>query len=130
MEITYTAKDKLKAGVTAGDQVTIEFSNIDYNIGLKSDKQTSTSMGGVKQTTGFSALRTYQITGFRDDSFTFEDWQQFLYSVKFGEIFTLIDWDTDNVVNVVMTGNADYQRLIKYKKKLFKYSFTCEEQPN
>lgn len=130
IEVTYFAKRSLKSGITAGDEVTLEFNATQMSPSVSVDKDMSKSLSGVKQSTLHNYLNVWNITGYRTDGIDYEDWNQFLNSVIGGEIFTLTDYDSEQEFAVVMTSGYSKQRITNFQQNDFQYTFTCEEQPN
>ena len=81
--------------------------------------------GGYVQTSEKYVRDIWSIKTAYDDTNTYADYMQFLYSVLGGKRFSITDYDNnDAVVNVKMTGKWGQDSTRRFNAGEFNYSFT------
>ena len=126
--IEYTAKRKLKAGVTIGDVISITIPVDNFALKTVIDESTNTAVGGAVQVSLKHYFDSWNIKTVYDSVNTKEDYEQFLYSVLGGVPFTITDYDdSDTVKNVIMQGSFNRDRIRAFNAGEFNYSFQIRE---
>ena len=126
MIITYEARRELKSGIVKGDLITIDVPVSEFNPGLDYSESTSTAVGGYRQTSEKFYRKTYSIKTTQDDVNTQADYEQFLYSVLGGKVFSITDYDHNNaIINVKMDGPWSQDSERRFNAGEFNYTFTA-----
>jgi len=116
--VSYTAEDRgyIRSGHSAGTGYNFDFNVIQANETWKTDKRTSRAINGKTQTTVYSHDEGWAITSeyVLRGSTEWDNWREFLSSVRNGESFSLdvygANASPDNVQSVILDGNPSFNR--------------------
>lgn len=124
----YTAKRRLRAGITAGDIETITFRATAYDRSMRSNIRTSTAIDGTQQHVTHFINDMYQINTMPIEAADRPKFDEFMYSVRGGESFDLTNVDEDDrVMTCKMQGNFSRSRVTSGVLDLFTYSFSVQD---
>lgn len=125
----YTAKRRLKSGVTAGTEVDIILSATQFDRSTNSDKKEVTTLSGSTRTTLMYIADSWSIGITMTDDVTQDDIDQLIYSTAGGEPFLLSDdIDTPGVNREVKrVGGFSRNRRNSSDAGRFDYEFRVRE---
>lgn len=127
--VVYTARRRLKSGVTDGDQITFSFDLESFDRTPTKDIKVSRSIDGTEQSVTNYIIDSYSCRTLPILPAERPDMDQFLYSVMDGETFTMTNLDeSDRIMSCKLMGR-DHSRTRETGAILdyFVYSFSVKE---
>ena len=133
--ITFTAKNELTSGVTAGDEITLNVILTAFDMTTNTNKKVNKTVSGIERSSKFYVERMWGLTFVSGGTIDYpslpsaalltEHVEMFFRSVDNSETFFITDLDRSNVtIDVQMTGNESGRtRRSPVDVDKFDYSF-------
>lgn len=126
--IIYTAARRLRSGVTAGDEITLEIDLESFDRSIRSNRRTSRAIDGTQSDVLHALNDIYDCATLAIAPANRSKVDEFLYSVSGGETFTMTNLDeSDRVMTCKLQGDFSRSRETTAQVDFFNYTFSVQE---